>query len=422
MTSNLGDAFYSVALPWYVLADHGGAVLLGAVLAAYGVPRTVLTAVGGHASDRWRPWTVMMVCDSFRAAAITALAVAAFSGPAQPTVLVPVAVVLGAGEGMFLPGSMAIIPALLPTEELQAANSLSMGGSQLSFLLGPAIGGAAVALIGAPFAFGVDGVSFLVSAVTLAQIRASKAGRVGLSEGLELVGAPQSPGASPLESTGADRVSIVDLLRRERVLQVTIIVVVAGNLGVGGLYNVALPALVRGPFHAGATSYGALLAAISLGSLAGTVAAGQLGRFRRPAILASGMFLGGACFMSVAPYLGSLWGAGATLAIGGVFDSFGNLIFITVMQRWAPPQLLGRVMGLLITGSLGAYPVSVAAGGLMVRAWGPAPLFPASAGIVVLALLGGLTQRSWRSFSGTEAAGSTGIAPSGEASNTFPLG
>jgi hypothetical protein len=56
-----------VALPWYVLANHGGPLLLGTVLAAYGIPRTALLAVGGHASDRWRPWTVMMSSDVVRA-------------------------------------------------------------------------------------------------------------------------------------------------------------------------------------------------------------------------------------------------------------------------------------------------------------------------------------------------------------------
>ena len=67
VTSNVGDACYAVALPWYVLAAHGGVLLLGTVLAGYGVPRTALIAVGGWASDRWRPQTVMMATDVVRA-------------------------------------------------------------------------------------------------------------------------------------------------------------------------------------------------------------------------------------------------------------------------------------------------------------------------------------------------------------------
>ena len=53
--SNAGDGIYAVALPWYVLSHHGGAILLGTVLAAYGIPRTGLIMVGGHLSDRLNP-------------------------------------------------------------------------------------------------------------------------------------------------------------------------------------------------------------------------------------------------------------------------------------------------------------------------------------------------------------------------------
>ena len=138
LASNVGDAFYAVALPWYVLAEHGGALLLGTVLAAYGVPRTVLLAFGGHASDRWRPWTVMMTSDSVRAVAVGALAVVAASGPARAVVLIPIAAVLGAGEGMFLPGSFAVVPELLPDEELQSGNALASAATRTPPTAGPA--------------------------------------------------------------------------------------------------------------------------------------------------------------------------------------------------------------------------------------------------------------------------------------------
>jgi MFS family permease len=52
VTSNVRDACYAVALPWYVLASHGGTVLLAAVLAAYGIPRTAAIPLGGYLSDR----------------------------------------------------------------------------------------------------------------------------------------------------------------------------------------------------------------------------------------------------------------------------------------------------------------------------------------------------------------------------------
>lgn len=174
LASNFGDAFYAIASPWYVLATHGGAVRLGEVLASYGIARTIALAFGGHVSDRLRPWTAMMAADLVRAAALTALVVVAAAGPAQVTLLVPIAIVIGAGEGIFLPGSFAIVPALLPDEDLQAGNALTSSGTQLATLVGPALGGALVALAGPAPAFAVDAGSFLVSSITLLGLRAAE--------------------------------------------------------------------------------------------------------------------------------------------------------------------------------------------------------------------------------------------------------
>jgi hypothetical protein len=55
-------------------------------------------------------------------------------------------------------------------------------------------------------------------------------------------------------------------------------------------------------------------------------------------------------------------------------------------------------MGLVLLASFGIFPVSVALGGLVVHDFGPAPFFPAAAAALAVAVLGGLTQRTWREF------------------------
>jgi MFS family permease len=252
-----------------VLATHGGVLLLGTVLAAYGIPRTALIAVGGLASDRWRPWTVMMTSDAVRAVAVAALAVAATLGPARALVLVPIAVVLGAGEGLFLPGSYSIVPALLPGEDLQAGNALASGGNQLAMLAGPALGGVLVALVGPVPGFALDAVTFALSAAALAGVRATRrpapaavpspAAAPGPAAAPAAV-APSPAAAAPGHGHSAVTPTVRKLLRSERVLQVLLLVVVTANLGSGGLMEVALPSLAHGPLHAGAGGYGALIA------------------------------------------------------------------------------------------------------------------------------------------------------------------
>ena len=399
LASNLGDAFYAIALPWYVLASRGGALLLGTVLAAYGVPRVALLAVGGHLSDRWRPWSVMMIADAIRAVAVGALGIVALSGPASAALLVPVAAILGAGEGLFLPGSFSIVPRLLPDADLQAGNALTSGGTQLANLVGPALGGVLVGLAGPGTGFLVDAGSFLVSALSLVQLRshartAEKPDVVGLA-----VPATDAPLDHSMPAGGPP--TLWGVLRSERVLQVILVVSVAANLGSGGLSEVALPALARGGFHVAAEGYGGLIAAFGGGALVGTLVAAQTPGSSRPAMLASAAFLLDAASIAVVPYLGGALLAGVALAVFGFMNGFGNVVTITAFQRWAPPALLGRLTGLLLVASFGIFPVSVLLSGVVVHTWGPGSFFPLAGATLALAVLAGITQSTWRHFGAT---------------------
>jgi predicted MFS family arabinose efflux permease len=305
-------------------------------------------------------------------------------------VLVPIAVVIGAGEGLFLPGSFSIIPSLLSGDDLQAGNALASSGTQLATLAGPAIGGALVILAGPSLAFGLDALSFVVSAVTLAALSGPAVGA--------LRRASSTAPAAAAETGAAPTPTLLAMLRSERVLQIIVLVNIAANLGMGGMSEVALPALAHGPLQAGASGYGAVLAAFGGGALLGTIAAGQVGRLRRPVIVGSLAFLAEAACIAVAPYLGATFAVACAMAGTGVLNGFGNVLTITAFQRWAPPAALGRLAGLLTLTSFGVFPISVALAAVLVRHWGPAPFFLLAAASTAVAILAGLSQRAWRDF------------------------
>jgi MFS family permease len=398
LASGLGDACYSVALPWYVLSTSGGVLMLGIVLAVYGVARVALLAVGGHASDRWGPWTVMMAADTARLLAITTLALASVSHPAGLGLLVPVAAVLGAGEGLFLPASLAIVPALLPGPELQRGNALASATTQLAALAGPVFGGALVALAGPPAAFWIDAATFATSAATLARIRSWQRADLYLSRD-----------SSPAQQ---DTPQIWPLVRSTRVLQVVLLVVTAANLGLGGESEVALPALAHGPLQAGADGYGGLLAAFGAGALTGTVLTGTVlaSRLaRRPTLTGSLAYLAAAVCLAAVPYLGGVIPAGIALATFGALVSLGNIILITTFQRWAPPAIMGRLMSLVLVASFGTLPLSAPLASVIVRHLGPAPFFPLAAAGIAAAIIVALSSKPWRRF-GTEPTGKLTLA------------
>ena len=325
-TSTIGDYCYAVALPWLVLSNRGGAVLLGVVLACYGVPRMVLIPVGGALADKVGPRTVMLAADGARCVLVAALAVLAARHTVSLATLGPLAAFIGAGEGLFIPASFAIMPSLLDGKRLAAGNAISTAAVQTGSLLGPALGGALVAATGtSTWAFAVDAASFAVSALTLALIpRRAAAGTLSAAAD---EAADTNEGAEAGAGDGRDE-GVLAFLKRSRALQVLLVVVIAANLAGGGEGEVALPSLAHARF--GAAGYGALLACFALGGVIGTLSAARTGGLRRPAVFASVVFLVSAVAIALTPYLGGEAGAAAVLFVAGATNGLGNVTILTV--------------------------------------------------------------------------------------------
>ncbi len=397
--STVGDFCYAVALPWLILSAHGGTVLLGTVLACYGVPRTVLIPVGGMLADRLNPRAVMLAADIVRCVLVAILTVFAARNLVSVAFLGPVAAVIGAGEGLFLPASAAIMPSLLPTEQLQAGNGLSSAMIQVGSLTGPVLGGILVTTAGPAPAFAVDAASFALSAASLALMRGKQAAPADVAAG----SGPEAAGAGGAETVAGAAAGQTDgqpsvwrLFLRARVLQAILIVAVLANFVIAGAFEVALPALAHARF--GPAGYGALIACFGFGALGGTLTAAKLSNLRRPATGACAGFVIGGITVAFLPYLGGLPGAAAAALIFGAAGYFGNVVIVTLLQQWAPPQLIGRVMSLVMLASIGAFPASVALAGVIVRHIGPAPFFPAAGAVLVLAVLLAATIREFRDF------------------------
>jgi MFS family permease len=432
-TSTVGDYCYAVALPWLVLSTHGGPVLLGTVLACYGVPRTVLIPVGGMLADKLDPRIVMFTADAVRCLLVAALAVVAARRLESLAVLGPIAALLGAGEGVFLPAYFTIMPAILQPAQLQAGNALSTAMVQVGSLAGPVLGGILVTTAGSAPAFTVDSASFGISAMALALIavRHSRAlaaqrapagsARAGSPAAVTAQpataaepasanpasaaesGADIEPGSERDTEPGSERdtepgavTSVWSLLRQSRLLQVIVLVAVVANLTFAGTFEVALPALAHARF--GAAGYGALIACFGAGSVAGTLAAARSKTLRRPAVAACWAFMGSAATICLVPFLGGLPGAAAAILVMAICNGFGNIVLITLLQQWAPSHLLGRVMSLVMLASMGTFPASVAVSGFLVHRLGPSPFFPVAGIVEGITVLVALTQRVMRDF------------------------
>lgn len=391
--STVGDGCYAVALPWYVLAGRGAASTLGITLAAYGVARAAAMPAGGLLADRLGPRRVLLTADTVRALLLAVMAAAAASGPARLVILVPVAALTGAGNGVFTPGSYALVPRLAHGG-LERANALLTGATQVGALLGPVTGAALVSGTGPASAFAVDAATFAVSALTLALIRE-----------------PAAPAREPAPAgtePAASRMRLRALLARSPALRTMLTVVLAGNVAAAGIVTVALPVLARGRYGAG--GYGLVLAALAAGAVGGTMV-GAVARTSRPAVLASLAFLIQAGALAIIPYGGGLAAAGAAAVLFGLANSVGELVIVTAVQRVITPAALGRVMALIMLASAAAYPVSVAFVTFTVRHLGAAAAFPVAAVLSAAAIGWGLSRPPWRDFGRVQSRDPEGAEP-----------
>ena len=386
LISSIGNTFYSVALPWYMLTQGGGAINLGLVLTAYGAPLGVTTLLGGWLSDKLGARRVMLFADAACAVVTGGLAWATFGAHEPLWVIAALTATMGAFEGLFAPASQAIAPDLLPDDQLQSANGLFYALIRLAQLVGPSLAGFVVAQATASDGFAIDAATFVASVLTLIFIRNGvlfPARDAATAETGATDTTADGPGAAPAtpEPTSLWRYTLATPF-----FQILLLVILVGNLFNGAVMEVAIPALAQGPLHAGAQGYGFILTGWGAGALLGALFASALGaRINRG--YQSILF-----FTLQIPFIIALAFAVNTLmAIGcmaafGLLNSLGNVSFLTLIQRKLPRGMLGRIMGVFTFCNFATLPLSVAAGGFATARFG-APAVIVGGALIQLAAM-----------------------------------
>lgn len=405
LISLIGDAFYAIALPWYMLTQGGGVASLGLVMTAYGVPMGIATLLGGWLSDKLRPRRVMLFTDCIRTFIVGGLAWLTFGGAApflqgQSAPVWGIAIctaALGLFDGMFMPASNAVTPDLLPDEQLQAANGLYYSLARLAQMIGPAVAGAVVAGVGSPISFAIDAATFAISTLTLVFIR----GRAH-SQGVQSAAEQSIPDRGESSETGDsltpdEHRSLWRFALATPYFLILLLVMIISNL-INGVAEIALPAMAHGPFHGNAQGFGFMLAATGAGGLAGGLLASLLGnRINRGSISLTffGIQTGAIFAIAFAP---TILVAVICLGAFGLFNGLGNVSFMTLLQRKLPRNLLGRIMGAFAFCNFATFPLSVAAAGFAVARYGPQPVIIAGSALLLGALMIAFLSRDLRNL------------------------
>jgi MFS family permease len=353
--STLGDGVRLGALPLLAasLTRDPGAV--AAVTFAGGLPWLLFSLVSGAVVDRVDRRRVMWMVDTGRALVMLGLATAVVFDATIIPLLVVVAFVLGTGETLFDNAAQALMPSVVPRDQLEEANSRLYAVQITSQeFVGPPIGSLLfAAAMAAPFF--LDAGSFVAAAALVLGIRSGRR-------------SPRPEGAEhPRLWT-----EIVEGLRwlwRHRLLRT-----LALMLGVWNLLTTASAAVfvlfATEDLHVSTAGYGLLFSAGAVGSIVGSVFATRIIRAVGPgrALLAAVVISALASF--AVALTSNAYLVGAMGAIGSMVAIVWNVITVSLRQAIIPDELLGRVNSVYRFLGWGMMPIGAALGGVVASAFG----------------------------------------------------
>ena len=175
-TSAVGSQFTAVALPLLAALSLGASPMaFGVLAAAAGLPHLLFGLLAGAWVDRLRRRPVMIAADIARAVLLATIPVAAALGALRIELLVAVAFLVESFTVFFDIAYLTYIPSLVSRDDLVEANSRLEATASAAQVIGPALGGTLVRVLGAPLALLVDTLSYLVSATLIWRIRAHEA-------------------------------------------------------------------------------------------------------------------------------------------------------------------------------------------------------------------------------------------------------
>lgn len=359
-TSLVGDGIYLVAIAWQAYELSDTPLALSAVGVAWTLPMVLMLLAGGVISDRRDRRRVMVLADLMRAAVVAIAAVLSISGALELWHLIVLVAIYGVGDALFLPSATAIVPTLIPADEVVLANALQHLARPLTFrFVGPALGGILVATGGAGFGFAINALTFLVSAACVGAMRPAPA--------------PAPPGgldARPARAAMREIREGLAYVRSQPWLWATLGAAGLALLAFQGPLEVLVPYRIKHELGLGAATFGAVLAAGGLGRIVGALAIGQRGLPRRHVTV---MYVSWALATgAIAGYAVATerWQLMAIAAVAGLLEGTGAIVWGTLMQTRVPGHLLGRVSSLDWMASTALIPVSFALAGPLGAAFG----------------------------------------------------
>jgi MFS family permease len=365
--SGLGTGVATIALTVDVWDRTGSGKWVSALLIVEFLPMLAIGLLLGPIIDRVSRRGLMIASDLVRAAVFALLPFAN-----EPLAIVALAGVVGFATGFFRPAVYAGMPNLVHQDDLPQANALFQAVENLTWMLGPLIGGVLLSVTSPDVSYVVNAVTFVVSAALIARVAASSL----------------QAGAAKSEGHLQDLAEGFRIVLRSRPLMTVLVAWTVAMVGLAAV-NVAEVALAKVSLDAGDFGLGLLMASAGLGLILGSLLGGEVIE-RRPISFAYGFAIAlmaiGIGLAALAP---TVWVAAACVVVSGFGNGVASVCNPVLVQRGAPDHLRGRAFTVIMSVNSVAFGAGMVVAGALTDELGARWVWGLAAGVLaVVAVIG----------------------------------
>jgi len=359
--SNIGTWMQNIAQGWLVLQLTNSAFWLGVVGFAASFPILLFALIGGVIADHVNKRKMLMVTQS--AMMVFAFIMAALAYFKVINVHEIVFLALGTGIAMSLntPTYQALVPQLVPREDLTNAIALNSAQFNMSRVLGPTLGGFAMAIIGVAGNFFLNGLSFLAVLIALTRIRYiepvlpkgdhSEAPQAGHAK------APSEGHLSPRAGQLWQKLKqgFAYAFRHSAMSSLILLVAIGSLLAIP--YLTFVPYFARDVLGTGEPGLGILMACSGAGAFLGAITIAWLMHLRRRGLFVVRALAGFYAAIIAFTFSRNFYLSGLLLAIAGYCMIISVATINSLLQHLAEDHMRGRVMSIYSTAFLGLPPI-----------------------------------------------------------------
>ncbi|NDL63933.1 MFS transporter [Enterobacteriales bacterium SAP-6] len=353
LVSNIGTWMQRTAQDWLVLTHltHNNATAVGVVTALQFGPQILLLPLTGFAADYFDRRKLLIATQASMGMLALGLGMLTVAGLAQLWQVYVFAFLLGCAAAFDAPARQTFVAELVAEADLSNAVALNSTSLNAARMIGPAIAGALIAIVGSGWLFLINAASFVAVLVSLHCLRAGvlhtriRAARApgGFAEGFRYV------------------------WRRPALKTILLMIFLIGAFGLN--FPIFIATMSVGVFHTGAGQYGLLTSIMAFGSVIGALLAA-----RRTTTGITLLFANTAIFgvgLALAAVMPNYLMFGIALVFIGVTAQTLTTSAISLMQLSTEPAMRGRVIAIFLAIALGGTPIGAPVVGWAADRFGP---------------------------------------------------